>query len=204
MVKKSSVLGAVGVAAIGATAMVWNFTSRAGGLDACDVQVTAKAAQGYTCTVKTKSGPVTWRVEAVVAGSRTFRVFQDLKSGLYVSDDLGKHSQDSAVKQKLCESPDYAGHRGNLTRVSWRVPTGYPASLNGKKGLPGRDSDFVALEADGIREVIPNLNGKWFVSSSDVEGDTFPYGYDGEFGGLNTGCNGNGNTSLRCVGQVGQ
>jgi len=30
------------------------------------------------------------------------------------------------------------------------------------------------------------------------------YGYDGEFGAVNAGCNGNGNVSLRCVGQVAQ
>src|SRR5882762_7887005 len=83
--------------------------------EACDPQTIAKAVKGYTCVVKTKSGSVAWRVEAVISTeSRTFRVVKDLKSGLYVSDDMGKHSHEFAVKQKLCDSPDYSNHRGEL------------------------------------------------------------------------------------------
>ena len=166
---------------------------------ACDPQIVAKADPGYTCTVKTRTGSVSWRVEAVLQGSRTFRVMKDLKSGLYVSDDLGKHSQLAARKQNLCSSPEYANQRGNLASVAWRMPTGYPRTLNGKNGFPIRDSDFVVLEDDGIRQVISGLANKLFVSSSNPDG--YPYGYDGELGGLDTGCDGNGNASLRCVGQ---
>src|SRR5215472_12730668 len=169
--------------------------------EACDPQTVAKAGAGYACVVKTKNGPVSWRVEAVSQGSRSFRVVKDLKSGLYVSGDLGKHSQESAVQHKLCNSPDYSNQRGNLTSVAWRLPSGYPRSLNGKNGFPNRDSDFVVLEEDGIREVVSGLANKWFVSSSEAESGGFSYGYDGEFGGIDFGCNGNGNVSLRCVGQ---
>jgi hypothetical protein len=170
---------------------------------ACDPQVVAKAAPGYTCVVKTGSGPVSWRVEAVSQGSRPFRVVKDLKSGLYVSDDLGKHSQDATMKKRLCSSPDYSNQRGNLATVAWRLPSGHPRSLNGKSGFPNRDSDFVVLEEDGIREVISGLAGKYFISSSELEGGASysSYGYDGEFGGIDSGCDGNGNVSLRCVGQ---
>lgn len=167
----------------------------------CDPHTVEQAAPGYTCVVKTRLGPVTWRVEAVVPGSRAFRVVKDLKSGLYVSDDLGKHSHGSAVSQKLCSAPAYADRRGNLTTVAWRLPTGYPRSLNGTHGLPDRDSDFVVLEDHGVRQVIAGLANKWFVSASDPAGDGFSYGYDGELGGLDTGCDGNGNVSVRCVGQ---
>ena len=167
---------------------------------ACDAQTVGKADPGYTCVVKTKNGPVSWRVEAVLQGTRPFRVVKDLKSGLYVSDDLGKHSHGSATKEKLCNSPEYSNQRGNLASVAWRLPSGYPRRLNGKSGFPNRDSDFVVLEDDGIRQVISGLANKWFVSSSDP-GDGFSYGYDGEFGGIDTGCDGNGNVSLRCVGQ---
>ena len=167
---------------------------------ACDPHTIEKAEPGYTCVVKTKSGPVSWRVEAVLQGSRPFRVVKDLKSGLYVSDDLGKHSHGSATNQKLCNSPEYSNQRGNLPSVAWRLPSGYPRRLNGKNGFPNRDSDFAVLEDDGIRQVISGLANKWFISSSDP-GDGFSYGYDGEFGGLDTGCDGNGNVSLRCVGQ---
>jgi hypothetical protein len=150
--------------------------------------------------VKTKTGSVSWRVEVVVQGSRPFRVMKDLKSGLYVSDDLGKHSEMSAKNDKLCSAPEYAGPRGNLAAVAWRLPSGYPRSLNGKNGFPNRDSDFAILEDDGIRQVVSGLANKWFVTSSDP-GSGYPYGYDGDFGGFDTGCDGNGNTSLRCVGQ---
>ena len=87
--------------------------------ETCDPQTIAKAVKGYTCVVKTKNGPVAWRVEAVISTeSRTFRVVKDLKSGLYVSDDMGKHSHESAKKENLCQSPDYSNHRGNLTSVT--------------------------------------------------------------------------------------
>jgi hypothetical protein len=172
--------------------------------ETCDPQTIAKAVKGYTCVVKTKSGSVAWRVEAVIpTESRTFRVMKDLKSGLYVSDDMGKHSHESAVKEKLCGSPDYSNQRGNLTSVSWRLPSGYPRSLNGKNGFPNHDSDFVILEDDGIRQVIPGLSSKYFVSSSEAgkPADYISYGFDGEFGGIDAGCNGNGMASLRCVAQ---
>ena len=172
--------------------------------EACDPQTIAKAVKGYTCVVKAKSGSVAWRVEAVISTeSRTFRVMKDLKSGLYVSDDMGKHSHEFAVKQNLCDSPDYSNQRGNLTSVRWRLPSSYPRSLNGKNGFPNHDSDFVILEDDGIRQVIPGISSKYFVSSSEAgkPADYISYGFDGEFGGIDAGCNGNGMASLRCVAQ---
>ena len=72
------------------------------------------------------------------------------------------------MKENLCQSPDYSNHRGNLTSVSWRLPSGYPRSLNGKDGFPNHDSDFVVLEAYGIRQVIPGISSKYFVSSSEA------------------------------------
>src|SRR5262249_22486207 len=72
-------------------------TYAASATETCDPQTVAKAVKGYTCVVKTKSGSVAWRVEAVIATeNRTFRVVRDLKSDLYVSDDMGKHSHESA------------------------------------------------------------------------------------------------------------
>src|ERR1700730_15150237 len=172
--------------------------------ETCDPQTIAKAVKGYTCVVKTKSGSVAWRVEAVIpTESRTFRVMKDLKSGLYVSDDMGRHSHELAVKENLCQSPDYSNQRGNLTSVTWRLPSGYPRSLNGKNGFPNHDSDFVILENDGVRQVVSGLANKYLVSSSEAgkAADYISYGFDGEFGGLDPGCNGNGMASLRCVAQ---
>ena len=131
--------------------------------ETCDPQTIAKAVKGYTCVVKTKSGSVAWRVEVVISTeSRTFRVVKDLKSGLYVSDDMGKHSHESAKKENLCQSPDYSNQRGNLTSVTWRLPSGYPRSLNGKNGFPNQDSDFVILEDDGIRQVVSGVGEQVF------------------------------------------
>lgn len=190
----------IGLCGIGMSCLLTVSLAFADAPVACDPQIVAKADPGYTCVVKTKNGPVSWRVEAVAQGSRPFRVLKDLKSGLYVSDDLGKHAHDVAVKKKLCNSPDYSNQRGNLASVTWRLPSGYPRSLNGKNGSPNHDSDFVVLEDDGIREVIAGLANKYFISSSEAP-DFFSYGYDGEFGGIDLGCSGNGNVSLRCVGQ---
>src|SRR5215470_18018696 len=160
--------------------------------ETCDPQTVAKAPKGYTCVVKTRNGPVAWRVEAVISTeTRMFRVVKDLKSGLYVSDDMGKHSHESAVKENLCQSPDYSNQKGNLTSVTWRLPSGYPRSLNGKNGFPNHDSEFVILEDDGIRQVISGLSSKYFVSSSEAgkREDFMSYGFDGEFGGIDAGCN---------------
>jgi hypothetical protein len=174
------------------------------GSEPCDLQAVAKADTGYSCVVQTRNGPVSWRVEVVSSGTSKFRVIKDLKSGLYVSDDFGKHPYESAVSQNLCQSSAYSNQRGNLTAVTWRMPSGYPRALNGKNGFPNHDSDFVVLEDDGIREVVPGLANKWFLSSSETgsaSAMTAAYGYDGDFGGLDGGCPGNGNVSLRCVGQ---
>jgi hypothetical protein len=156
----------------------------------CDPQTVAKAPKGYTCVVKTKSGSVVWRVETVISTeSRTFQVVKDLKRGLYVSDDMGKHSHESAKKENLCQSPDYSNQRGNLTSVTWRLPSGYPRSLNGKNGFPNRDSDFVVLEDDGMRQVLSGISNKYFISSSEAGkiSDYMSYGFDGEFGGIDAG-----------------
>lgn len=56
-----------------------------------------------------------------------------------------------------------------------------------------------------MREVTAGVTNKWFISSSDAEGNKSlysSYGYDGEFRAVNTGCNGNGNVSLRCAGKA--
>jgi hypothetical protein len=84
---------------------------------------------------------------------------------------------------RLAQPGDHGSRRGRVALDQRR------------DGFPDRDSDFVVLGDDGIRQVISGLANKWFISSSD------PYGYDGEFGGIDTGCPGNGNVSPRCVGQ---
>jgi hypothetical protein len=97
-------------------------------------------------------------------------VVKDLKSGLYVSDDMGKHSHESAKKESLCQSPDYSNQKGNLTSVTWRLPSGYPRSLNGKNGFPSQDGDFVVLDDNGIRQVVSGVASKYFISSSEAGG----------------------------------
>jgi hypothetical protein len=121
--KKNALTTSIGLCGIGMSCLLAASFALADAPVDCDPQTVAKANVGYTCVVKTKNGPVSWRVEAVAQGSRPFRVLKDLKSGLYVSDDLGKHAHDVAVKKKLCSSPDYSSQRGNLTSVTWRLPS---------------------------------------------------------------------------------
>jgi hypothetical protein len=47
-----------------------------------------------------------------------------------------------------------------------RLPTGWSESQNGKNGFPDHDSDWVTAEKHGIREVLKNMNNKWFWSRS--------------------------------------
>jgi len=59
------------------------------------------------------------------------------------------------------------------------------------------------LEDDGIRQVGSGVASKYVISASEagkIE-DYMSYGFDGEFGGIDAGCNGNGMASLRCVAQ---
>jgi hypothetical protein len=96
--------------AIASLGIAYHRASHASALPACDAQAIAKAGRGHVCTVKTKGGPVSWRVEVVmVSGSRTFRVFQDQKSGLYVSDDPKlQHFRltKTASHETRCEEPE--------------------------------------------------------------------------------------------------
>jgi hypothetical protein len=78
-----------------------------------------------------------------------------------------------------------------------------PPPFHGGAIIMNHDSDFVILEDDGIRQVIPGISSKYFVSSSEA-GKTADYiscGFDGEFGGIDPGCNGNPMAALRCVAQ---
>jgi hypothetical protein len=47
------------------------------------------------------------------------------------------------------------------------------------------------------------ISSKYFVSSSEAvkPADYTSYGFDGEFGEIDAGCNGKGMASLRCVAQ---
>ena len=49
--------------AIASLGIAYHRTSHASALPACDAQAIAKAGRGYVCTVKTKGGPISWRVE---------------------------------------------------------------------------------------------------------------------------------------------
>lgn len=63
------------------------------------------------------------------------------------------------------------------------LPSGWPARLNGKNGFPNYDSDFVAAEKHGIREVFKDMKDRWFWSSSVRPDGTFiAYGFIGVSG----------------------
>jgi len=76
-----------------------------------------------------------------------------------------------------------------------------------RKGFPDHDSDFVVLEEDGIRDAIPGLTDKMVhvvVRGRRRQILYSSYGYDGEFGAVNAGCQWEWERLLRCVGQVAQ
>src|SRR5437660_12538180 len=89
--------------AIASLGIAYHRTSQASALPACDAQAIAKAGRGYVCTVKTKGGPVAWRVEVVLdSGRRDLRDLQDQKSGPYLSDNLGRPPPASVTKEASC------------------------------------------------------------------------------------------------------
>jgi hypothetical protein len=82
------------------------------------------------------------------------------------------------------------------------LPTGWPARLNGKNGFPNYDSDFVAAEKHGIREVFKDMKDRWFWSSSVRPNVTNrAYDFDGDSGFVDYGFRGYhiSSDSARCV-----
>jgi hypothetical protein len=85
-----------------------------------------------------------------------------------------------------------------MTRYSIRGEPSEQAEFPSVRLFPTR-VHFAILEDDGIRQVFPGISSKYFVSSSEAgkPADYISYGFDGEFGGIDAGCNGM--ASLRCV-----
>ncbi|MGK5082943.1 hypothetical protein WDW37_06530 [Bdellovibrionota bacterium FG-1] len=105
--------------------------------------------------VEVNTAHATFRLLARTSSTR--EVWVDETAGLVVSDIVsGFYSQ--AEAEKLCADKSYdPSHpftpaslamdaRGYLTDLSWRLPTGFPL---------GQQDDYVVLEADGFRNVVP-------------------------------------------------
>jgi|GEM_PF-4378572 len=58
-----------------------------------------------------------------------------------------------------------------------KLPTGWPADLNGRSGFPNYDSDMVVAEKHGIHELLFPKNGKAYWSENWIR-----HGFDGEVG----------------------
>lgn len=167
--------------------IAFNLLKEIASTEDCSLEKSAKAAVGTVCKV----GGFLWKIEA----DGTVR---DLKSGKLVSKVLGKSNQYNA--KSLCPA-------------GMDLPTGYPESLNGKTFLkkdgyafdvtyPNEDSDFVMLEKHGIRQVAPEMNTRWFWSSSVHPSYAYvAYVFDGSSGYVVNVARGNDNGSVRCVGR---
>ena len=140
-------------------------------------------AQGFECVT---SKEVTFRLVKKVqhAGAWSARggveeFWLDVDSshpsvkGAVISDSISDwfHGNFSTYDeaQAACEGQEQWFSLGQLSpKLDWSLPSAYPQSLNGKQGLPDQDSDFTALENDGFEEVVPNVEGRYFWSSTYV------------------------------------
>jgi hypothetical protein len=66
------------------------------------------------------------------------------------------------------------------------LPTGYSTDYNGKEHFPGKDSDFVVAENNGLREVLKDIKGLYLWSSSQIYPVTMEgaYYFEGDTGKL--------------------
>lgn len=143
--------------------IAYNMLLRLATVETCDPSKVEQAAAGYMC----RADDVVWKIESQAYAGK--RVYRDMKSGIRVTAPLdGKHSQYSA--EGLCKN-------------GFHLPTGYPAGINGKYGLPTQDSDFTTLENDHVRDVVPGIKNNWLWSSSLFPSNSvsaFEFnGYDG-------------------------
>lgn len=142
----------------GGTGIAYYLLRGLASVEACDPAKVATAESGYIC----RADLALWLVNSDTYAGK--RVYTDLKSGLKVTETVAtKINQYDAEKQ--CKD-------------GFSLPTGYPSSQNGTNGFPKQDSEFVRLESDHIRDVVPGMNdNKWFWSSSVLANNTY-FAYD--------------------------
>ncbi|MBI2608433.1 MAG: hypothetical protein HYW47_02410 [Deltaproteobacteria bacterium] len=171
-------------------------------IELCDLEKTKQTDQGYKCKVETEDGDVVWYLHTKTESGK--KVWKDMKSGLLVSDILdGTFTHYQA--QDICTHPSSLEARGNLSNITWSLPTGYPKDLNGKHGFPNEDSDFETLEDNGVLKVIDTTGSEYLWSSSVYPRDSdFAYGFYG-YGDIVGGYNRDGCGyyfgSVLCVGR---
>lgn len=160
--------------------IAYNLLRSLASVDACDPGKVSKAPSGYMC----RAGTVMWKVENDTYAGK--RVYRDMKSGLKVTEPLdGTSNQYNA---------------GARCNNGYRLPSGYPSSINGQYGFPNQDSDFTALESDNIRQVVPGMSSHWFWSSSVVPDVTYyAYVFSGNYGGIGDGSRDYNSGAALCV-----
>lgn len=195
-------MGQLGLVATTLSGLLCVTALSAQAVETCDSVKNEKAEQGYVCQVYTAGGPVFWSLEIKTSAGRM--VWKDHKSGLFVSDHfLG--TQNYYQAKVLCNAPQVSppefDPRGGLSSIQWRLPSGYPENMNGQYGFPNEDSDWVTLEKNGIRKVLPPVR-RWYWSSSvlpDYAG--YAYVFNDHNGDISHGYRNYCNYFVRCVGR---
>ncbi len=154
---------------------------------------------GFTCVT---SQGVTFKL--IVRTDSDKEVWQDVNGkspqtkGVYISDTADE-KYDWNTAQGMCTDPATLDARGNLSNVSWHLPSGYNDDFAGQNGLPNGHSEFAKLDIDGYYEVVPSLPNHMFWTSSPWPPNT-AWGYNGDNGGFaDFGRQNEG--SIRCIGK---
>lgn len=146
--------------------------------------------EGFQCMT---SKGVVFRLVKRTMARKGKEVWQDTKSDLLISDVLdGLHTHYQA--EKLCAHDSSLEARGYLSNVSWRLPAGNPKN---------KDDDYVTLESNGFREVVPRMRDRWFWSSSIINfAVDYAYYFPGNGGVIKGDSRNNPGDAVRCVGQL--
>ena len=114
-------------------------------VEECDPETMRIAPAGYMC----QAGRVLWRVGAGNYAGR--RIYVDMRSGMKVTGMLGLN--------KMYEAHGRCNH-------GFRLPSGTPDQTSSLAD----DSDFQTLINDNIGQVVPDLHGNQYWSSSYIDG----------------------------------
>jgi hypothetical protein len=112
----------------------------------CDQIKTTKSGNTWRLIVRTKLNSEVWKDE------ETGAIWSDRLTDVYrFWSTVEVNGVGGVVKELICTEEASLEKRGYLSKITWRMP---------------KLRDFVAAESNGIREVLPNLKGHWFWSST--------------------------------------
>ena len=150
--------------------IAFNLLKTIANISTCSTDKDANLAVGSVCQTKAASGdPVLWKISSDSHGNR---LYTDTKSNITVvagpSLDLKSHTdyfvatgKNFNETQAACQQLGYQAPSAGIT--NWSKDLTNPSNQTGQ---------FAKLNADGIRNVIPDIQNHWFWSS-------LPYDYVG-------------------------